>query len=155
MKSMLQTRHEALASGRRSPFLQGLICTHPIGSRGVVREGSAILLLALFGLLLVSPLVFASGADSRLPVCCRRNGAHHCMMMADLPLSGAVWQAAPCRFFPAAQVAPVPVGTGLPKVSDCFGLAFSQPPRRTLAEVRLRASVKRSHQKRGPPSLLS
>ena len=48
-----------------------------------MRRVLAILLLAAFGLPVVAPLL-ASGQDleQSLPACCRRHGAHHCMIGA-------------------------------------------------------------------------
>jgi hypothetical protein len=47
-------------------------------------------LLLVFSFPLIAPLFALGGAASlRLPACCRRNGAHHCMMQADLAGDGA------------------------------------------------------------------
>lgn len=48
-----------------------------------LRKTLSILLLAAFGLPFLSTLLEGSaGAESTLPACCRRSGAHHCMMSA-------------------------------------------------------------------------
>jgi hypothetical protein len=44
-----------------------------------MRRGFSILLMLVFGLMPLSPLIDGS-EDTRLPVCCRRHGAHHCSM---------------------------------------------------------------------------
>lgn len=49
-----------------------------------MRKLISILLLAVFGLPVVSPLFAATqAADAGLPPCCRRNGKHHCMMKTE------------------------------------------------------------------------
>lgn len=129
---------------------------HPRGLRIVMRQVLTILLLGLFGFSLASPLAFASDADSQLPACCRRNGAHHCVMAATLPPSGPAVEATPCRSFPGAQVLPAPTGTVLLRISQgIFAHVFSEPTRQSLAEERCLTRAGRSHQKRGPPTLLS
>src|SRR6185437_12395136 len=46
-----------------------------------VRRLLALSLLLLFSFPLVSPLLaLSSNSDANLPVCCRRNGVHHCGM---------------------------------------------------------------------------
>jgi hypothetical protein len=44
-----------------------------------MRRALALLLLAVIGSPLITPLLFAS-ARADLPVCCRRDGKHHCAM---------------------------------------------------------------------------
>ncbi|MGH9596895.1 MAG: hypothetical protein ACRD3K_08875, partial [Edaphobacter sp.] len=49
-----------------------------------MRRLLSIALLAVFGLPFVSPLfALTATSDANLPVCCRRNGRHHCMMSAE------------------------------------------------------------------------
>lgn len=47
-----------------------------------MRRWSAWILLLLTALLPLQPLITSAQADTSLPACCRRNGTHHCMMMA-------------------------------------------------------------------------
>jgi hypothetical protein len=49
---------------------------------GIMRRALSILLIALFGLTPFVALAQSSGS-MRLPVCCRRRGAHHCDMPED------------------------------------------------------------------------
>jgi hypothetical protein len=122
----------------------------------VMRQVLTILLLGLFGFSLVSPLAFASDADSKLPACCRRNGAHRCVMAATFPPSGPAVEATPCRSCPGAQVLTAPTGAVLLKVSEgSFESAFSESALQSLAEARRLTRASRSNQKRGPPTLLS
>jgi hypothetical protein len=129
-----------------------------------MRRVAAILLVSLFSFSLIAPALFAD-AQSNLPACCRRDGKHHCGMlaqdmadMAEAPPSGPAVDAlhAKCPFFPNGRaVVPSPEGALL---------AASQPgrvsivrrivvPARAVAGYRI--SFNTSHQKRGPPSLLS
>jgi hypothetical protein len=49
----------------------------------LLRKLLTILLLAFFGLPIVSPLFAESAMEAgRIPACCRRNGEHHCTMTA-------------------------------------------------------------------------
>jgi hypothetical protein len=51
-------------------------------SRQLLRRLLSVLLLAVFGLPVVSPFFAMSTTDvARLPACCRREGKHHCTML--------------------------------------------------------------------------
>jgi hypothetical protein len=121
-----------------------------------MRRAISLVLISFFSLLLMAPL-FARDPDANLPPCCRRHGAHHCgMMMAERstgsPGVASVGEKCPC--FPAATCAahssPFEPAAGrlfyLPAAS-----AFLLAPH---SEAGFRAAFLRSHQKRGPPSLL-
>jgi len=126
-----------------------------------MRRVPALLLVFLFGFSLIAPALSVDD-ESNLPACCRRDGKHHCAMMdrdmAQAPSSGPAAGAlrARCPFFPGggavlphpgaallatAQPAGVPI--------DCRIAAGAQ------SEAGYRISFSRSHQKRGPPRLLS
>jgi hypothetical protein len=52
-----------------------------IGYNRSVRRILALSLLLLFSFPLVSPLLaLSANSDANLPICCRRNGAHHCQL---------------------------------------------------------------------------
>ncbi|MGA2207646.1 MAG: hypothetical protein ABSG10_13035 [Terracidiphilus sp.] len=53
-----------------------------------MRRGFSIFLIVLFGLGPLSAALQASD-ESRLPSCCRRHGAHHCAMAAQMASSAA------------------------------------------------------------------
>ena len=53
-----------------------------------MRRALSILLVAIFGFASFAPLVQSSHV-SRLPVCCRRRGAHHCASMGEMPEDAA------------------------------------------------------------------
>lgn len=127
--------------------------------RSPVRRILSISLLLLFMLPLVSPLFAASMADANVPVCCRSNGKHHCMMAKiaahssrDANETKAANIQASCPYNPVA-----PAAVNLPFVPDevrtaIFADAISNPARSTQSKVRISIPFDRSHQKRGPPS---
>ncbi len=124
-----------------------------------MRRTLSISLLLLFMLPLVSPLFAASTADANVPVCCRRNGKHHCVMAkiaqhSSIPDGGtnAASIQARCPYNLTA-----PAAVNLPFVPDevhtaIFADAISDPARITQNQTRIRIPLDRSHQKRGPPS---
>ncbi|MBC8166351.1 MAG: hypothetical protein H7Y20_10815 [Bryobacteraceae bacterium] len=120
----------------------------------------AVLLLTILSFPLI-PAVNPADEQSNLPACCRRDGKHHCAMMASPAISpeasGAKFKAVrtKCASFPKSQATPV--------VS-----AFLSVPARGIAEpviaaldvvaqteARYRLSFSRSRHKRGPPARLS
>src|ERR1035441_2588870 len=120
-------------------------------------RGIAMLLVALFGLSPISPLVFASDADSRLPACCRRGGQHSCAMTGGQPASssGQTLQAARCRFFPPAQASPPARTVSLRGVSQAiFGGLISRPASHSQTETVYRTACSRASQGRAPPNSL-
>ena len=134
------------------------------GSIVEMRRARAVLLLFLFSFSLITPALFVR-TESNLPVCCRRNGHHHCATaggmvgrdVADTPSSGPAFDALriTCPFFPNAAVIPTS-GPALltespaPRVSVVIQIADE-----AQAEAGYRISPHYSHQKRGPPALLS
>jgi len=121
---------------------------------------ASILLAVVFMLPFLLPLL-ASGesADARLPICCRANGKHHCML-GMLPGGGSDG-AKPtlstvqgrCPFCPAVPAAfHPPFSTVLSESADLVSFT-SHPACVAQAEARYRISFDRSRQKRGPPCL--
>src|ERR1700730_6836712 len=120
-----------------------------------MRRILSISLLLAMSLSLVAPL-FASIPESSLPMCCRRNGAHHCMGTmgndgADgkrIVLVGARCPSAPKTFAVAHG------GQTWTAETECCGFAdvVAHPAGRAQTEARYRISFGRSRQKRGPPS---
>ncbi|PYY24983.1 MAG: hypothetical protein DMG62_00400 [Acidobacteria bacterium] len=97
--------------------------------------------------------VISAATPARVPVCCRRNGAHHCSAVAEMLASGgdAFRTSNPCPMRQSQQLASLIVA--LPPSSTArtetarqvsIGRAVS---RRHLKPIRL------DHQ-RGPPALL-
>jgi len=119
------------------------------------RQGSAILLLAMFSFSLISPAAFTN-PDSKLPACCRRDGQHHCSMRMAAPAespSDHSMRSARCASFPRSQALPARAQRALPKsfytaFVPIVGHRISQP----RSEALQRFSFDRSGQKRGPPA---
>jgi hypothetical protein len=123
-----------------------------------MRRISAILLMALFSFSLISPAVFASDVDSKLPACCRRGGKHHCEMMESQSKSssGPSLQSGPCPFFPVARAAPASRTVSLAGISQAiFAGLISHPASCPQTDGLCRISYSRAGQKRGPPTLFS
>lgn len=127
-----------------------------------MRRTLALLLMALFSFSLISPAVFASDPDSKLPACCRRGGKHHCAMMdamlarqSESP-SGPSLQAGRCPLFPSTLATPAGPAVSLP---EFFQAIFTRlrlhaaflPKTETLCL----SSYSRAGQKRGPPASIS
>jgi hypothetical protein len=120
--------------------------------------------VALIGILLLPMCLSLAQPDSdaSLPACCRRDGKHHCAMLAryqrlkqDQSGQPAVRTSAgscPYRsmlFSPAA-----PRAAGLPAFRDFHARLVSYPTIVLQAALKARISEARSHYKRGPPSFL-
>ncbi|OJV41413.1 MAG: hypothetical protein BGO25_17050 [Acidobacteriales bacterium 59-55] len=129
--------------------------------RPLVRRFISISLLLLFTLPLVSPLFAASTTDADVPVCCRRDGKHHCMMARTLERDSG--NASQDRTASLRDRCPynlaTPAAVNLPFVlhEAQTGLiseivTASASPVRT--ETIHRNLFDNSHQKRGPPSLI-
>lgn len=123
-----------------------------------MRRSLALLLMALFSFSLISPAVFASDPDSKLPECCRRGGKHHCAMMAmqsESP-SGPSVEPGRCPLYSSAgavSAGPVVSLPGLFQASFTGLLThatfFPGPDALCLS------SYSRAGQKRGPPAFIS
>ena len=123
-------------------------------------------LLAILQLLLLVLPIFASASvaahsrsQANLPACCRRNGAHHCMLSVEERAAlteGINFSTIPQRcpycpnVLPAAQHAPA----SLAPAATFFAHVLSQPTCASQTSAKLRISRDRSRQKRGPPSLV-
>lgn len=128
----------------------------------LLRRLLSIFLLVVFGLSIVSPLFALSGMDAtRLPVCCRRDGKHHCMEnMADRGnsiRSGTQFSppAEKCPYYPSALVPAHSELLALPVADAVCASLVSHPAGVVQTESMWRISRDRSRQKRGPPALSS
>jgi hypothetical protein len=124
-----------------------------------MRRGFSILLIVLFGLGPLSVALQASD-ESRLPACCRRHGAHHCAMDAQMAsrtaqdesgLTPVVSAPLTCPYYPGARGA---------MLTSVYALAVAPASvqavlTRTLAPVsgpaEALSSPSRTHAGRGPP----
>jgi hypothetical protein len=127
---------------------------------GVVRRLLSILLLAVFGLPIATPLFALSGSqDSVLPACCRKGGKHHCMSMAQhnqLAGDGSQWTAPVdrCPYCPASVAVSHVDHLALTASQVIFAGVVSHPAVHAQTESKRRISRDRSRQKRGPPSIV-
>jgi hypothetical protein len=128
-----------------------------------MRRVPAILLLVLFSFSPIAPVLFVD-SESNLPACCRRGGKHHCNMMggmtdmAEAPPSAPATDAlrAKCPFFPCARAVTPNAEAELLAPSQSAGVSVvGQIATAAQANAGYRTSFSHSHQKRGPPSLLS
>lgn len=104
--------------------------------------------------------ILPGSAESRLPACCRRHGAHHCTMPGDPAAeqgdgSGQVFKApSRCPQFPHAAAFTFPtLAFAITSANLPSPLVQILSPRAIQASARL--SQLRVHADRGPPSPLS
>lgn len=129
--------------------------------------------MLILGLPMISPLFAMEGAAGNLPACCRRDGQHHCMMMAGMMMGaalGATVGGASASSNPGTQptVAIVtercPYGPqGLPgavhrdwtldTASAVFAGLMAHPAGSPQTESKRRVSSVRARHKRGPPAI--
>ena len=124
-----------------------------------MRRFVSISLLLLFTLPLVSPLFAASTTDADVPVCCRRDGKHHCVMAKILERNSG--NSSQDRTASLRDRCPynlaTPAAVNLPfvlheaqatllseMVTESASITHADSIHRTLFDC--------SHQKRGPPS---
>jgi hypothetical protein len=125
---------------------------------GTVRRLIGITLLLLFSLPLISPvLALAASSDANLPACCRRNGAHHCMMKTqrtELSGHGASFSAIPqrCPAYPAMVTSVRHGDLSFYTASLIFAEVVSHPSVKVQIKARARVALDRSRQQRGPPT---
>lgn len=117
-----------------------------------MRRGAATLLLAVFSFLLIGPSLSAEDPDANLPLCCRRNGKHHCSSMANSS-SVPIFRAARCALFSdTATMVPVRRVAGLPAARPSVVAAltayYAVPSYRQPLSF---ASYSRTVQDRAPP----
>ena len=123
-----------------------------------VRRFVSITLLLLFSLPLISPvLALAASSSMNLPACCRRNGAHHCMMKTQRPESsghGTSLSPIPqrCPGYPAVVTSVRHGDLSFYTASLIFAEVVSHPTVRAQTHARARVALDRSRQKRGPPT---
>jgi len=124
-----------------------------------LRKSLSILLLAVFGLPFVSPLLdMTAGAESNLPACCRRNGAHHCMMSAEQMealLHGDHFTVihSKCPLYPKANTTAHHPDYSFVPSAVVFTEGLSAPETLRQIEAWARVALEGARQKRGPPTV--
>jgi len=123
-----------------------------------MRRVLAIVLFAASVLPALAPVLLAgSMAEASVPMCCRRNGAHHCdgmMMGMTMAHSGETMARSPRMKCPFQQRAlgavHLPTFTVGAVAAEMSGV-LRAPTAAAQAECLRRISFDRSRQKRGPP----
>jgi len=126
-----------------------------------MQRWAAATLTAVLALFVLLPyLSLLADSESNLPPCCRRDGGHHCAMQLEMARSfasqGTAFRTASCRcpfqkaLVPVYRIAfyPAPSAT-------VYAAVLSHPATHLQTVVSGLISKSRSHQKRGPPFLLS
>jgi hypothetical protein len=119
-----------------------------------MRRFVAIVVLLVAGFFTTTPLLTASsGLGHRLPVCCRRGGAHHCettgQAESNMQFLRSVFQ---CPFLPHAMAVFVTrlfVASG--GVAGMYVPDIYSPELRIQTQTQYNLFMSRSRQKRGPP----
>ena len=120
-----------------------------------MRRSLGVFLILLFWLGPMLSLLPAS-AESRLPACCRRHGAHHCAMIAAAyfvppgapPQLGAPSQ---CPLFPGSAAASTAPVHALPALAAGLPVLLAQPHSPAAGRAAARLSQLRTRSNRGPP----
>jgi hypothetical protein len=127
-----------------------------------IRRGFSILLVLLFGL---GPLASALDldGDAGLPACCRRLGAHHCAMAAEMArgFQQAQSESAPlvtapltCPLYPgpaALMTGPAPALAG---VTAPLPARIERSYTRTARRTKVSSRPAITHAGRGPPTAI-
>lgn len=119
-----------------------------------MRRILAISLLILFSLPLALPFLSVNAAAASVPICCRKNGKHHCVMsMNSRSRTSTIGEKCPYRIAtPAVLVLP----SFTPSASAAvYAGVVRHPAAVAQEEARQRVSFDRSRQKRGPPSRIA
>jgi hypothetical protein len=122
-----------------------------------MRRFLAITLFAVLTMPVVLPLVASpADAESLLPACCRRNGKHHCAMMATMEREsrelGFGRQPDLCPYR-SSKLTLAHTFSFYPPASFAFYAAVLQHPAvHQQTAIRRLVAEARCHQKRGPPS---
>lgn len=91
-----------------------------------MRRGFSIFLILFFGLGPLSAFVDSS-QDAGLPACCRRHGAHHCAMYAELMATRAGRGIDPTPSFSAPLTCPLYHGPTFSMLMPAYALTVAAP----------------------------
>lgn len=129
----------------------------------LMRKWTAASLLMVVLMLMSAPIAFAlpgREAQSRVPMCCRKGGRHHCsaMQTESSSTAGPTWSALPqhCPLYPGqAPLVVVDAKLFVPAPrAALFAAIWSHPAIQAQTEALYRISFDRSRLKRGPPVLI-
>jgi len=125
-----------------------------------MRRALAIFLALTFGLGPCVALLQAS-EDTRVPICCRRNGAHHCAMSgeASAPTAAAEQQTAPtiaasthCPDYPGSVPARITTVHALAPIQATILGLTAQRRRQIVSSPAANRNQVSTHTVRGPPA---
>lgn len=116
-----------------------------------MRRAFAIPLLLFFMLPIALPFFSVNAASASVPVCCRRNGKHHCMMMLTSRHSKTSQIDERCPYSAVQPAMIVPASYAPSTSASVFAELTQHPSVAPQAEAQQRISFDRSRQKRGPP----
>ena len=129
-----------------------------------LRRALSILLLTVVSLPLFSFLFEAGKVSGSVPICCRNNGRHHCLLSGAMETASAngsarvgEWFSAPverCPFLPRVVQAAHTDAMALVGSAGPLEALMSHPASVARTESKWRIARDRSRQKRGPPSFL-
>lgn len=122
-----------------------------------MRRFIAVFLLVILASSLSEPLfAFSSNTDGALPVCCRRDGTHHCALGHKMEMTQSGNQVstivAKCPHCPWATVTAQEHFSVLRDGGIFYASVLSHPAIAAQTEAGFRISFDRTHQKRGPPA---
>jgi hypothetical protein len=119
-----------------------------------MRRALAITIVFLIGFSMTAPL-FAVGATDSIPLCCRRNGSHHCAGSTTPDQdSRAISTIGPkCPNWPKSTPAPRPNDLASTQAQGISTSIYTHPASAPQIEARYRVAFARSRQKRGPPAI--
>jgi hypothetical protein len=126
-----------------------------------MRRGFSIFLILFFGLGPLSAFVDSS-ADAGLPACCRRHGAHHCAMCAEIMATSAGRGIDPTPSFSAPLTCPLYHGLTFSMLMPAHALAtapasfhpeFTRTPASAFERMAEFSRPSRAHAGRGPPAI--
>ncbi len=125
-----------------------------------MRRLLSLVLLLVFGLPAVAPALDVSATpDSRLPACCRRNGAHQCAMSqqeldAQLGSKQMTTVRSKCPCYPASSIPLQHQQLGFHPDAPVLTAFVSQPTPVSQIQAWARAAEAGARHKRGPPQQL-
>ncbi|MHB1937736.1 MAG: hypothetical protein ACYCOR_14270 [Acidobacteriaceae bacterium] len=121
-----------------------------------MRRWSASILLLLTVLLPLQPLLANAQADAGLPACCRRNGAHRCMMLQGMAMADSGTQSfvrpSPCPLWKLTINPAVVAMAGAPPALPFQAAIASNVV--AIAQAFLFTRPVRSRSARAPPAAL-
>jgi hypothetical protein len=125
-----------------------------------MRRGFSIFLILFFGLVPLSAFVDSS-EDAGLPACCRRHGAHHCAMYAEIMAMRASRNLDPTPSFSAPPTCPLYHGPTFSMLMPAYALTATAPKARaeftptpvpTFERITALSTPSRAYAGRGPPA---